>query len=444
MAVSPSEDLSGLSLLFEPVWLGSLYILLHSARAVEEGSRALPGLLPSSLLLQVVEALLFLQSRCWAHGGLSSHAVQLVRPGLVKVSHLEHGRPLNQPRLQPRLQRDYPQGDPSPGLPPPPELYPWLPLELIRGDMPAPTSDLYSFCILAQEVFTGQWLTLHLLPTLETALVWVSSWSFFTGALPWAGGEGLEVKAKLEAGESPALDPLLPAPYQALVQAGLGLEPADRWGSLQSTRYLLRKAMAKDSEPKVNSPAEWTALSPVTLGSLPEHLYREVTPKAKARSRLVLPFPDPSQALDSSEVTYHSRVQQNTAWDSGSSLTLGSSFSPSSSLHLDPSSGVGPSPSSSTHCCLEPISIALTCPPAFWSQPPCWGPRALRSRVRGSSARTQALQGQLWHIWDCCPGPPPLRADKEASMPRELLPGKAMSRTPKAPGSKPLWQLVAT
>lgn len=114
--------------------------------------------------------------------------------------------------------------------------------------MPAPTSDLYSFCILAQEVFTGQRLTLHLLPTLETALVWVSSWSFFTGALPWAGGEGLEVKAKLEAGESPALDPLLPAPYQALVQAGLGLEPADRWGSLQSTRYLLRKAMAKVQE----------------------------------------------------------------------------------------------------------------------------------------------------------------------------------------------------
>ncbi|ERE44866.1 testis, partial [Cricetulus griseus] len=219
MALSPSEDLSRLSLLFEPVWLGSLYILLHSARPEEEGPQALPGLPPGSLLLQVVEALLFLQSRCWTHGGLSSHAVQLVRPGLAKVSHLEHGRLLNQPRLQPRLQQEYPQGDSSPGLPPPPELYPWLPLELIRGDMPATTSDLYSFCILAQEVFTGQ--------------------------LPWAGGEGPEVKAKLEAGESPTLDPLLPAPYQALVQAGLGIEPADRWGTLQSTRYLLRKAMAE-------------------------------------------------------------------------------------------------------------------------------------------------------------------------------------------------------
>lgn len=75
--------------------------------------------------------------------------------------------------------------------------------------------------------------------------MWVTSRCLFTGQLPWAGGEGPEVKAKLEAGESPPLDPRLPAPYQALVQAGLGLEPADRWGSLQSSRYLLRKAMAK-------------------------------------------------------------------------------------------------------------------------------------------------------------------------------------------------------
>uniref|UniRef100_A0A8C6GH55 Rho GTPase activating protein 33, opposite strand n=1 Tax=Mus spicilegus TaxID=10103 RepID=A0A8C6GH55_MUSSI len=315
MALSPSEDLSRLSLLFEPVWLGSLYLLLHSVREDEEGPPALPGLLPGLLLLQVLEALLFLQSRCWAHAGLTSHAVQLVRPGLAKVSHLEHGRPLHQPRLQPRLKQDCSQRDPNLGLPPPPELYPWLPLELIHGDVPATTSDLYSFCILAQEVFTGE--------------------------LPWAGGEGPEVKAKLEAGQSPGLDPLLPAPYQALVQAGLGLEPADRWGSLQSTRYLLRKAMAKDLAPKASSPLEWTTLSPVTLGSLPEHLYCEGAPRTRARARLVLPSPDPSQALETPEVTGHSRGQQNAAWDSGSSLTLGSSLSPS------------PSP----HCCPEPTSI---------------------------------------------------------------------------------------
>lgn len=109
--------------------------------------------------------------------------------------------------------------------------------------MPATISDLYSFCTLAQEVFTEE--------------------------LPRAGGEVPEVKAKLEACQSLGLGPLLQAAYQAFVQAGLGLEPADRWDSLKNTQYLLRKAMAKDSAPKISSPLQWTTLSPVTLGSLP-------------------------------------------------------------------------------------------------------------------------------------------------------------------------------
>nr|XP_055167931.1 inactive serine/threonine-protein kinase TEX14-like isoform X6 [Nyctereutes procyonoides] len=151
MALSPSADLSGLCLLFEPVWLGSLHVVLHPRGPSQGRPCAVPGLLPGHLLLQVLEALLFLQARWRAHGGLSSHAVQLVRPGLAKVGGLEHGR-----WLQPGPQQGYSREGPGPGLPPPPELYPWLPLELICGDTPAATSDLYSFCILAQEVFTGQ------------------------------------------------------------------------------------------------------------------------------------------------------------------------------------------------------------------------------------------------------------------------------------------------
>ncbi|XP_048185921.1 inactive serine/threonine-protein kinase TEX14-like [Perognathus longimembris pacificus] len=235
LALGLSADLSGLCLLFEPVGLGSLYVMLHQPRPHEQSCPRGPGMPPAPLLLQVLEALLFLQARRWAHGGLSSHAVQLVRPGLAKVGGLEHGRPLHPSWLHLRPQHGYLPRGPGPGPPPPPELYPWLPLELICSDVPAATSDLYSFCLLAQEVFTGQ--------------------------LPWAGRAGLEVKAKLEAGKSPDLDPLVPVPYQALVQAGLGLRPADRWGSLQSTRYLLRKAMAQDVAPEVSSPATWT-LSP--------------------------------------------------------------------------------------------------------------------------------------------------------------------------------------
>nr|XP_020832806.1 inactive serine/threonine-protein kinase TEX14-like isoform X7 [Phascolarctos cinereus] len=151
MALSPSPDLAGLSLLFEPIQEGSLHQVLHPQGDVA-CPRIPPGFFPGQLLLQVLEALLFLQGQARAHGGLSSHAVQLVRPGLAKVSNLEHGRSL--PRPQP--ERAFPWGGPSPGPSPPSELYPWLPLELIRGDPPTLTSDFYSFCILTQEVFTEQ------------------------------------------------------------------------------------------------------------------------------------------------------------------------------------------------------------------------------------------------------------------------------------------------
>ncbi|XP_013377967.1 PREDICTED: inactive serine/threonine-protein kinase TEX14-like isoform X5 [Chinchilla lanigera] len=331
MALSPSADLSGLCLLFEPVWLGSLHVVLHQPKWREKGPRTVPGLLPGHMLLQVLEALLFLQARCRAHGGLSSHAVQLVRPGLAKVGNLEHGRPLNQPCLRPRLQQGYPWGGPGTGLPPPPELYPWLPLELIHGDMPAATSDLYSFCILAQEVFTGE--------------------------LPWAGREGLEVKAKLEAGESPALDPLVPSPYQALVRAGLGLGPTDRWGSLQSTRYLLREAVAQDSDPEVSSPMKWTTLTPVPQRSPPEQMYYEVARRATIMPGSVQPSPMPSEALETPEVTGHSGVQRGAASYSSSSLTLSSSCSHS------PGSSHSPSARVSLFCCLEPTSTAASTEP---------------------------------------------------------------------------------
>ncbi|XP_017193674.1 inactive serine/threonine-protein kinase TEX14 isoform X3 [Oryctolagus cuniculus] len=358
MALSPSADLSGLCLLFEPVWLGSLHGVLHPQGPNKEGPRAVPGLLPGRLLLQVLEALLFLQARWWAHGGLSSHAVQLVRPGLAKVSSLEHGRPLQRRWLQPRLQQGSPLGGQGPGLPPPPELYPWLPLELIRGDTPAATSDLYSFCILAQEVFTGE--------------------------LPWAGREGPEVKAKLEAGEGPALDPLVPVPYQALIQAGLGLSPADRCGSLQSTRYLLREALAQVSAPEVTSPMKGSTLSPAAQDLSPEKLYYEVD--LRAQTTVMPPDPILTRAAKTPTVVGHSRVQRGEAWGSGSSLALCSSPSPSPS----------PTARASLHCCLEPSS---TGPALHASLQEAASPLGIQSSVeqfeRKFSAKIQALQGLL-------------------------------------------------
>ncbi|XP_056681271.1 inactive serine/threonine-protein kinase TEX14-like isoform X3 [Monodelphis domestica] len=328
MALSPSPDLSGLCLLFEPIQEGSLHLVLHPPGQDAACPRIPPGFSPGQLLLQVLEALLYLQGQARAHGGLSSHAVQLVRPGLAKVSNLEHGRAL--PRPQP--ERAFPWGGPSPGPPPPAELYPWLPLELIRGEAPALTSDFYSFCILAQEVFTGN--------------------------LPWAGQEGLQVKAKLESGEGPPLEAQVPPAYQSLVKAGLGLWARDRKGSLQDARYKLRVALAQESTLKeaslgtVGSPSSETKSlapppakeGPVGRGCDPppgcRHLpgpprtekLSEVHPKVTSTPRplspKMVPSPKPSEALKSPG---SSGAWENTwsspALDSGSSLTLGSSLS---------------------------------------------------------------------------------------------------------------------
>ena len=40
MALSPSEDLSGLCLLFEPVWLGSLHVVLHPQEPTIKGAQS--------------------------------------------------------------------------------------------------------------------------------------------------------------------------------------------------------------------------------------------------------------------------------------------------------------------------------------------------------------------------------------------------------------------
>lgn len=86
MALSPLANLLGLYLLFESVWLGSLYVALQPQGTSEGWFCTMPSLLPGRLLWQVLEALWFLQTHWHVHSSLSSHAVQLVRPVLAKVT----------------------------------------------------------------------------------------------------------------------------------------------------------------------------------------------------------------------------------------------------------------------------------------------------------------------------------------------------------------------
>ncbi|XP_070378756.1 uncharacterized protein [Dermacentor albipictus] len=227
LAVSPIHNMDDVLLVFECVHLGSLYEFLHGG----EGGRRLqaqgPAVVSRGCLLlvmqQVCEALLFLHSRRWVHGCVSSHCVYLVAPCLGKLGNLEF------------LQRSEQAGGGGrrassladvPYRPPDKEFldyyYPWLAPEVLMGRRPTMLADLYQFVAVLWEVCTRE--------------------------VPWGSADRATVESALtQEQRGLCRRPEIPPSLDVLVDAALSLDPADRDVSLEDV-YQALAAVVKEGQ----------------------------------------------------------------------------------------------------------------------------------------------------------------------------------------------------
>ncbi|XP_049527320.1 uncharacterized protein LOC119458669 isoform X2 [Dermacentor silvarum] len=225
LAVSPVQNMDDVLLVFECVHLGSLFDVLH-----DRGGRRLQATAVVSrgrLLLvmqQVCEALLFLHSRRWVHGCVSSHCVYLVAPCLGKLGNFEFLQRSEQ--AAGGGSRATASSTDVPYRPPDEEFfdyyYPWLAPEVLTGHRPTMLADLYQFAAVLWEVCTGEG--------------------------PWGSADRAAVESALaEERRGLSRRPEIPPSLDTLVDAALSLDPADRDVSLEDVYHALA-AIVKEGQ----------------------------------------------------------------------------------------------------------------------------------------------------------------------------------------------------
>ncbi|KAL1486504.1 hypothetical protein MTO96_031358 [Rhipicephalus appendiculatus] len=153
LAVSPVQNMDDMLLVFECIHFGSLFDILHNAQQLLGGRGSLDHGRLLLVLQQTCEALLFLHSRQWVHGCVSSHCIYVVSPCLGKLGNFEF------------VQRSE-DAEGNDAYSPPTEDFldfycHWLAPEVLTGSRPTKMADLYQFCVILWEVFTEEVPLVH-------------------------------------------------------------------------------------------------------------------------------------------------------------------------------------------------------------------------------------------------------------------------------------------
>ncbi|KAI8501459.1 hypothetical protein Bbelb_207300 [Branchiostoma belcheri] len=143
MAVTHSALLDNMMLVFEHVESTSLFYLLHQERLLFKEETVV------SFLLQICEALIYVHSRGILHCCVTSHAAYITCGDICKLGNFEYAvEKCENQALQKKslvLQNSRPLA-----------AYNWLAPEIHAGRPPTTMSDIYSFCALIFEIYTGQ------------------------------------------------------------------------------------------------------------------------------------------------------------------------------------------------------------------------------------------------------------------------------------------------
>nr|XP_033778838.1 inactive serine/threonine-protein kinase TEX14 isoform X2 [Geotrypetes seraphini] len=244
MAICVSDDLEKIRLVYERVKFGSLYNILHEKRS------EFPVLQMETIvhiLLQVNEALMYIHSQRFIHRTLTSYAVQLVSTGVAKICNFEYTVESKDGVAQNSLS----------SFPVPTQLHNWSAPEVVFGKSITVKADIYSFCVIMQELLTD--------------------------TLPWNGIEGSHVKKSMMSGRHLETDVRLPKPYYDIVSTGIQAKPKDRVMSLQDIWYIMNKDFKDMTELRRGSMLE-------NINIQTHKIYSDINICSRSRSELKREF----------------------------------------------------------------------------------------------------------------------------------------------------------